>query len=90
MEPLVARYREVTPHAPSAALDRYELVDMARKVVGIGSVGTRCWVLLLLGREHGDPLFLQAKEAQRVGARAVRRQGPVRATRASAWSRASA
>jgi hypothetical protein len=37
---------------------------MARKVVGVGSVGTRAWILLLLGRDHQDPLFLQAKEAQ--------------------------
>ena len=36
---------------------------MARKVVGVGSVGTRCWIVLLLGRDGGDPLFLQAKEA---------------------------
>jgi uncharacterized protein (DUF2252 family) len=43
---------------------RYRLVDMARKVVGVGSVGTRAWILLLLGRDAGDPLFLQAKEAE--------------------------
>ncbi|WP_149182550.1 DUF2252 domain-containing protein [Streptomyces sp. TRM49041] len=45
-------------------LGRYRLVDVARKVVGVGSVGTRCWVLLLLGRDDNDPLLLQAKEAQ--------------------------
>ncbi|MFC9927093.1 DUF2252 domain-containing protein [Streptomyces sp. NPDC127190] len=45
-------------------LGRYRLVDMARKVVGVGSVGTRCWILLLLGKDDGDPLLLQAKEAQ--------------------------
>jgi uncharacterized protein (DUF2252 family) len=45
-------------------LERYRLVDLARKVVGVGSVGTRCWVALLLGREDGDPLFLQIKEAE--------------------------
>ena len=38
---------------------------MARKVVGVGSVGTRCWIVLMLGKDGGDPLFLQAKEAQR-------------------------
>lgn len=43
----------------------YEFVDMARKVVGVGSVGTRAWVLLLRGRDDADPLLLQAKEAQR-------------------------
>ena len=46
-------------------LEQYEFVDLARKVVGVGSVGTRCWVALLLGRENGDPLFLQVKEAER-------------------------
>jgi uncharacterized protein (DUF2252 family) len=45
-------------------LEQYRVVDMARKVVGVGSVGTRCWILLLLGRDVGDPLILQAKEAQ--------------------------
>ena len=43
----------------------YEFVDMARKVVGVGSVGTRCWVVLLQGRDESDPLLLQVKEAQR-------------------------
>ena len=45
-------------------LDKYEFVDLARKVVGVGSVGTRCWVALFVGRDHGDPLFLQIKEAE--------------------------
>ncbi|UJV45513.1 DUF2252 domain-containing protein [Streptomyces sp. AMCC400023] len=45
-------------------LRRYHIVDMARKVVGVGSVGTRCWIVLLLGRDDTDPLLLQAKEAQ--------------------------
>jgi hypothetical protein len=44
-------------------LDRYELVDIALTGVGVGSVGTRCYVLLLQGRDSNDPLFLQAKEA---------------------------
>ena len=39
-------------------------MHMARKVVGVGSVGTRCWIFLMLGRDNDDPLFLQAKEAQ--------------------------
>ena len=46
-------------------LERFRYVDLARKVVGVGSVGTRCWVILLLGRDSSDPLFLQAKEASR-------------------------
>ncbi|MGC5040802.1 MULTISPECIES: DUF2252 domain-containing protein [unclassified Streptomyces] len=45
-------------------LRRFRLVDIARKVVGVGSVGTRCWIVLLLGRDDDDPLLLQAKEAQ--------------------------
>jgi len=46
-------------------LDQYrsDLADIARKVVGVGSVGTRCWIMLMLGRDSGDPLFLQMKEA---------------------------
>jgi uncharacterized protein (DUF2252 family) len=42
---------------------RHELADVARKVVGVGSVGTRCWIMLMLGRDAADPLFLQIKEA---------------------------
>jgi len=45
-------------------LDRYRFVDLARKVVGVGSVGTRCWVALFVGRDEGDPLFLQVKQAE--------------------------
>ena len=45
-------------------LERYEFVDLARKVVGVGSVGTRAWIALMLGRDRRDPLFLQLKEAQ--------------------------
>jgi uncharacterized protein (DUF2252 family) len=45
-------------------LDRYEFVDAARKVVGVGSVGTRCYIVLLAGVDDLDPLFLQIKEAQ--------------------------
>jgi uncharacterized protein (DUF2252 family) len=45
-------------------LEDFRLVDMAHKVVGVGSVGTRAWIILMLGRDERDPLFLQAKEAQ--------------------------
>jgi uncharacterized protein (DUF2252 family) len=48
-----------------ALLEQYRLVHVARKVVGVGSVGTRAWIALLLGRDGTDPLFLQVKEAQR-------------------------
>ena len=45
-------------------IQEYRIVDVARKVVGVGSVGTRCWVIFLLGNHSDDPLFLQVKEAQ--------------------------
>jgi uncharacterized protein (DUF2252 family) len=57
------RYRRTLPPDLRALLDGFRSVDLARKVVGVGSVGTRCWVLLLLGRDERDPLFLQIKEA---------------------------
>ena len=56
-------YRTSLEPERRALLDRYELVDLARKVVGVGSVGTRAFMLLLLGDDERDPLFLQAKEA---------------------------
>jgi uncharacterized protein (DUF2252 family) len=46
-------------------LSGYRIADIAHKVVGVGSVGTRAWIVLLIGRDEGDPLFLQCKEAQR-------------------------
>jgi hypothetical protein len=59
----LAGYRDTLPPSLQSLLDRYELRDAAIKVVGIGSVGTACWVLLFLAGE-GDPLFLQVKEAR--------------------------
>jgi uncharacterized protein (DUF2252 family) len=56
-------YRETLPSAYHALLDRYDLRDAAVKVVGVGSVGTLCWVLLFTAGD-GDPLFLQVKEAR--------------------------
>lgn len=56
-------YRSTLPHASQALFDRFELMDAAHKVVGIGSVGTSCWVFLFMASE-GDPLFLQIKEAR--------------------------
>lgn len=47
-----------------AILKQYRIVDVARKVVGVGSVGTRCWIIFLVGNHSDDPLFLQLKEAQ--------------------------
>ena len=45
-------------------ISRYQVLDVARKVVGVGSVGTRCWIGFMRGVDEGDPLFLQVKEAQ--------------------------
>jgi uncharacterized protein (DUF2252 family) len=45
-------------------ISRYQVLDAARKVVGVGSVGTRCWIVLMRGLDASDPLFLQVKEAQ--------------------------
>jgi uncharacterized protein (DUF2252 family) len=59
----LAAYRATLPSSYQALLDRYELRDAAIKVVGVGSVGTACWVLLFTAAE-GDPLFLQVKEAR--------------------------
>jgi uncharacterized protein (DUF2252 family) len=57
-------YRDTLPGDRQHLLDRYSFRGIARKVVGVGSVGTRAWVLLLTGEHHDDPLFLQAKEAE--------------------------
>jgi len=58
------RYVQTVPRDLRTLLEGFRYADLARKVVGVGSVGTRCWVLLLLGRDERDPLFLQIKEAQ--------------------------
>jgi len=56
-------YRSTLADNRRVLLDRFELVDIALKVVGVGSVGTRCFVVLFQGRDQDDPLFLQIKEA---------------------------
>jgi uncharacterized protein (DUF2252 family) len=58
-----AEYRESLRPSVRVVLDRYELKDLAAKVVGVGSVGTQCMVLLLMAPDN-DPLFLQVKEAR--------------------------
>ncbi|MFJ4648694.1 DUF2252 domain-containing protein [Streptomyces bobili] len=60
---LIERYGRTLASDRRTLLEDYRLADVARKVVGVGSVGTRCWIFLLLGRDDQDPLFLQAKEA---------------------------
>ena len=57
-------YRRSLPKDRRVLLDRFRRVDIARKVVGVGSVGTQCWILLMVGRDDSDPLFLQLKEAE--------------------------
>ncbi len=57
-------YRATLSDDRRRLVEQYRLVDVARKVVGVGSVGTRAWMVLLLGRDSADPLLLQAKEAQ--------------------------
>jgi len=65
MTRLIAGYRRTLETDRRYLLEQFEFCDLARKVVGVGSVGTRCWIVLMLGRDHGDPLFLQVKEAER-------------------------
>ena len=59
----IQQYRLSLPKERREIIDQYRPVEMAHKVVGIGSVGTQCWILFLKGRENGDPLVLQIKEA---------------------------
>jgi uncharacterized protein (DUF2252 family) len=63
LEDLVDQYRSTLSPDIRSLADRYRYVHVAHKVVGVGSVGTRCWVVLMLGRDSSDPLFLQVKEA---------------------------
>ncbi|HEX6933338.1 MAG TPA: DUF2252 domain-containing protein, partial [Streptosporangiaceae bacterium] len=61
---LIAKYQRTLETDRRYLLNQFEFCDMARKVVGVGSVGTRCWIILMLGRDEADPLFLQVKEAE--------------------------
>jgi uncharacterized protein (DUF2252 family) len=64
LEAVLEAYRESLTHDRRRLAGSYRYVHAARKVVGVGSVGTRAWIVLLLGKDSNDPLFLQAKEAQ--------------------------
>ena len=64
LKTLVAGYRRTLETDRRYLLEQFEFCDMARKVVGVGSVGTRAWIALLVGRDGQDPLFLQMKEAE--------------------------
>ena len=61
---MIRTYRRTLPRDRRNLLESYRYVHAARKVVGVGSVGARAWILLLVGRDDNDPLFLQFKEAQ--------------------------
>ena len=61
---LLRQYRQSLQTDRRVLLEEFRLVDVARKVVGVGSVGTRAWIFLMTGRDEQDPLFLQFKEAQ--------------------------
>jgi uncharacterized protein (DUF2252 family) len=61
---LLRAYRDTLEFDRRVLLEQFELVDFARKVVGVGSVGTRAWIALMLGRDGQDPLILQLKEAE--------------------------
>jgi uncharacterized protein (DUF2252 family) len=64
VQEMLHTYRRALPRDRRQLLESYRYVHAARKVVGVGSVGERVWILLLLGRDDDDPLFLQFKEAQ--------------------------
>jgi uncharacterized protein (DUF2252 family) len=61
---LLRKYRQSLQTDRRVLMEEFRLVDIARKVVGVGSVGTRAWIALLVGRDEQDPLFLQFKEAE--------------------------
>jgi uncharacterized protein (DUF2252 family) len=61
---LIRLYRQSLEHDRRKLLEQFEMADFARKVVGVGSVGTRAWIALFFGRDGTDPLFLQLKEAE--------------------------
>jgi hypothetical protein len=61
---ILRSYRKTLATDRRHLLEEFQLVDVARKVVGVGSVGTRAWIALLMGRDKTDPLFLQVKEAE--------------------------
>ncbi|MGW5571204.1 DUF2252 domain-containing protein [Nocardia thailandica] len=61
---ILGDFRRSLPDERRILLDRHVVVDMAMKVVGVGSVGTRCFIVLMMDKESGTPLFLQVKEAE--------------------------
>ncbi len=65
IEQIVEKYRRSLDQHLKVLIGRYEVLDVARKVVGVGSVGTECYIVLLRGRRIGDPFILQVKQASR-------------------------
>jgi len=63
VQEFLRQYRNCLQPHTRTMIERYRFMHVARKVVGVGSVGTRCWVILMLGRDESDPLLLQLKEA---------------------------
>ncbi|MFC4126457.1 DUF2252 domain-containing protein [Nocardia rhizosphaerae] len=64
VDDVFADFRRSLPDERRTLIDRYRVVDQAMKVVGVGSVGTRCFIVLMMDKESGSPLFLQVKEAE--------------------------
>jgi uncharacterized protein (DUF2252 family) len=88
LDDLLVDYRRTMNGAHRILFQRYQIVDLARKVVGVGSVGTRCWIFLFTARDGTEPLLLQVKEAQPSVLSAF--AGPASTpTRDSGWSRGS-
>ena len=81
-------YRSTLQDDRRQLLERFEIVDVARKVVGVGSVGTRAFIVLLQGRDAQDPLFLQVKEATASVLEATCPRAATSST-GSGWCRAS-
>jgi uncharacterized protein (DUF2252 family) len=64
LDEVLKGYAETLSNDRQALLSQYVAVDSARKVIGVGSVGTQCYVMLFVGRDQNDPFFLQLKQAQ--------------------------
>jgi uncharacterized protein (DUF2252 family) len=75
---MMVSYRRTLGAETGFLISRYRIVDVARKVVGVGSVGTQCWIVLLIDRRFGTPLMIQVKEAQPSVLEAFLKKGPFR------------
>ena len=75
---MMVSYRKTLNAETRSLISRYRMVDVARKIVGVGSVGTQCWIVLLIDRQSGSPLMIQVKEAQPSVLEAFLKKGPFR------------